>query len=67
MLRDAGLGGVLALGRAREGALLAYGDDGTDLPERDIGHENLIAFFGAADVRSAAENASKATKLYQER
>ena len=37
VLRDAGLGGVLALGRARERAFLADGDDGADLPKRDIG------------------------------
>jgi hypothetical protein len=43
VLRDAGLGGVLALGRARERALLADGDDGADLPERDIGHANPLS------------------------
>jgi len=37
VLGDAGLGGVLALRRAREGAFLADGDDRANLPERDIG------------------------------
>src|SRR5262249_45007891 len=37
MLRDAGLRGVLARGRARERAFLAHGNDGADLAERS-GH-----------------------------
>ena len=41
VLRDAGLRGVLALRRARERAFLADGDDGADLPQRDIGHAML--------------------------
>jgi len=36
VLGDAGLGGILALGSAGERAFLAYGDDGADLPKRDI-------------------------------
>ncbi len=38
VLGDAGLGGVLALGRPRERAFLADGDDGPDLSKRDVGH-----------------------------
>jgi hypothetical protein len=37
VLGDAGLGGVLALRCAGERAFLAHGDDGADLPKRDIG------------------------------
>ena len=38
MLRDARLGPVLALRRARERPFLAYRDDGADLSQRDPGH-----------------------------
>jgi hypothetical protein len=37
VLGDAGLGRVLALRRAGERAFLTDGDDGTNLPKRDIG------------------------------
>src|SRR5262249_61205056 len=42
MLRDPGLRGVLALGRARERALLADGDDGANLSQGDVGHGSAI-------------------------
>ena len=38
VLRDAGLGGVLTLRRARERALLADGNDGANLPQSNVGH-----------------------------
>jgi hypothetical protein len=38
VLRDAGLGGVLTFGCARERTLLADGNDGANLPQSNIDH-----------------------------
>src|SRR5262249_32037213 len=43
MLRDAGLGGVLARRSTCERALLAHGDDGAYLAQRDVSHRNVLS------------------------
>ena len=70
MLGNAGLGGVFALGRAGEGAFLADGDDGADLPQGDIAHgrpgirklnaeaQNILFLSGAAIRHSISRQSS---------